>query len=628
MESLRRYYQTLRWLRWRQVHARLMLFLRRKTDPMLFPARLRCALRREEHFLPFAPHIHDGQCAACVPQQAISADAILGGEFRFASLSQHFPGAPDWSCSDPTKRFWYYNLHYFEYGPALARAYLESGNSAYFERLRALMLSWIENNPPGSGFGWDGGPLSQRIAHWCEVAFLLATELEAGCDFAGVFKQSLFAQALYLETHLEYHLGGNHLVANGLALLSAGTLFEGIAGTRWRRRGLRILEEELGEQVLSDGGHYERSPMYHAIVLEHYLRALRLLRATGTREPPAWREKLILMTRFLTALNEPDGEFPLLNDAALGIARPTLELIEEAENLLDIPDLHAPPTGVALFPRTGLYIVRTQEQDFFVFDAGPVGPDCNPGHAHSDTLGFELALAGHRVVVDSGTFSYAADPWREYCQSTRAHNTVMLDGVEQTEKWGPWHFRAARRAKPVDVVHYEHEALVCFQGSHTGYDHLPGKPRHMRRVLLVQGRYWIIYDEIRGTGAHIAESFLHFHPHIPLSREAPNWQAAFPGGSLCVVFFGDGAAECMPPTEKPPQGWYCPEFGLRLPQPVLRATVQGRLPLRFGWALLPGVRKAQIKIETKPDGAELSCQMDNLLCHLRQMPDGRFHLDT
>ncbi|HNR33063.1 MAG TPA: heparinase II/III-family protein, partial [Candidatus Hydrogenedentes bacterium] len=319
------------------------------------------------------------------------------------------------------------------------------------------------------------------------------------------------------------------------------------------------------------------------------------------------------------------GEIPLLNDAAFGIARPPAALLEEAAALLDAPELRDAPAGIVALPDTGFYVARPQPDDFLVFDAGPVGPDYNPGHAHSDTLSFELSLGGRRVVVDSGTFSYAADPWREYCQSTRAHNTVMIDGVEQTEKWGPWHFRVARRAKPADVDWYEHEGLVVFQGSHTGYDHLPGGPRHVRRVLLIEARHWVVYDEVWGAGDHVAESFLHFHPEVTLTDDGASWRADASGHDLRVLFFGEGAVERLPATESPPQGWYCPEFGLRLPQAVLRATARGQLPLRFGWALLPGVQEAEIAIETSQKYIALRCRFDDATYLLRQTRGGRFH---
>ncbi|MBP8128392.1 MAG: alginate lyase family protein [Candidatus Hydrogenedentes bacterium] len=626
MKTLRLYCQTLRWLRFRQVRARLLLFLRRETDPLLFPARLRRVLRGKAGAPRLSPCVQEGRLAATPPHSALDAAAILAGEFLFAHVTRRFHDVPDWSCPDPALRYWYYNLHYFEYGPALAQAYRAAGNTAYLERLIMLVLSWIEANPPGRGFAWDGGPLSYRIIHWCDMAFLLPRELQGDSRFAGAFLHSLFAQALFLESHLEYHLGGNHLVANGLALLYAGTLFAGPAGARWRRRGLHILEEELAEQVPGDGGHYERSPMYHAVVLDLYLRAVRLLRASGLQEPETFGDKIAAMARFLAALREPDGEFPLLNDAAFGVARPSSAILRDAEDLLGTHGLQLPAAGVAAFRETGFFVARPADRDFFLFDAGPVGPDCNPGHAHSDTLSFELALAGQRIIVDSGTYSYAADPMREYCQSTRAHNTVLIDGIEQTEKWGPWQFRAARRAKPVDVDYYEHDGLTVFKGSHTGYDHLPGQPRHVRHVLLIQGRFWIVFDEVCGGGVHAAESFLHFHPDVALSPQGATWQAAFSSGSLCILFFGNGVAEQIPTADTPPQGWYCPEFGMRLAQPVLRATVQGRLPLRFGWALLPGVREARVAAETQPNGVSVYCSMDNWSCALRQYPGGRFHL--
>ena len=87
---------------------------------------------------------------------------------------------------------------------------------------------------------------------------------------------------------------------------------------------------------------------------------------------------------------------------------------------------------------------------YVVCDAAPIGPDYQPGHAHGDLLSFELSLAGRRVIVDAGVHGYDGDPLRAWCRSTRAHNTVEIDGEDQCEFWGT--FRVARRARPRDVV--------------------------------------------------------------------------------------------------------------------------------------------------------------------------------
>jgi uncharacterized heparinase superfamily protein len=113
-----------------------------------------------------------------------------------------------------------------------------------------------------------------------------------------------------------------------------------------------------------------------------------------------------------------------------------------------------------------------------------VGPDYQPGHTHCDTLSYELCVAGQRVVVDAGTHSYGLDEWRDLARRTSSHNTVQLDGCEQSEIWGA--FRVGRRARPLRAtLSAWQDGRLLFSGSHDGYRHLPGHPRHERRIVMV-----------------------------------------------------------------------------------------------------------------------------------------------
>lgn len=623
--KIRRYYHTVRWLRPGQFGYRLVFAVKRRTDPALFPLIRDRALRKEGEFrltnLPrSAVQVRRPSSTDWLP------DDIIEGRLHFANRTKTFAGAPDWNRHTHEERTWTYNLHYFDFAPPLAESYLATGDQTYLDCLTSLIRSWIAACPPAPSLPWDGGPLSRRIMNWCRAAIMLRDAIGTDPAFRSELQQSLFTQALYLERHIERHLCGNHVVTNGAALLFAGTLLEGHAPRRWRDLGLRILMEELSEQILPDGGHYERSPMYHCIVMQDYLDCLRLMRAAGTKEPAEFRQALLRMSDFLSAILHPDGTIPLLNDSVMGLSDSPKSILQESQELLD---WRAPSAGVPHvqeLPHTGYFLCRPAVGDLLIFDAGPVGPDHNPGHAHSDTLGFELSLAGQRVLVDSGVYGYAADAWRVYCESTRAHNTVVIDGVEQTEKWGPAHFRAARRAKPTCLDWYEHEDLICFQGGHDGYRRLPGHPSHLRRILLLQRRYWVIYDEVWGGGVHLVESFLHFHPEFSLAPRGSGFLASNKNISLCVQPFGCEAVQVTPSEEAPIQGWHCPEFGVRLAQPLLHTMSNGPLPRRFGVLLAPGASACIIEANPQASGVSLTLTIDGQRLVASQHAGGRFHL--
>ncbi len=266
---------------------------------------------------------------------------------------------------------------------------------------RALVARWVLENPPGRGSGWEPYPTSLRIVNWVKWAL-------AGNALEEVARQSLAVQTRFLRERLETHLLGNHLWANAKALVFAGAFFDGAEAEAWRVKGLGLLRRELEEQILPDGGHFERSPMYHAIVLEDVLDLLQLARVYPGRftdeHVAAWREIVPRMHRWLRVMTHPDGGISFFNDAAFDIAPALAALTEYAAALGVACDL-APLADIEAL--TGSGYVRLQfGPAVMIADVGEIGPDHLPGHAHADTLSCELSLRGRRVLVNAGTSTY------------------------------------------------------------------------------------------------------------------------------------------------------------------------------------------------------------------------------
>lgn len=145
-----------------------------------------------------------------------------------------------------------------------------------------------------------------------------------------------------MSRRLEYHLLGNHLLANAKALVFAGLFFSGGQADSWLRKGLKLLRAQLPEQILADGGHFERSPMYHAIILEDLLDLVNLAETYG-HGAADWRTVVQRMLRWLNAMSHPDGGIAFFNDAAFGIAPTLAELADYARRL----GVSLPPIPVA-----------------------------------------------------------------------------------------------------------------------------------------------------------------------------------------------------------------------------------------------------------------------------------------
>lgn len=407
---------------------------------------------------------------------------VAAHRMRFLNEAGKVAAAADWN--DPGRpKLWLYNLHYFDELSAPA----DPARSGW---RRGLIVRWIAENPMGQGNGWEPYPTSLRIVNWVKWAL-------SGEPFDAAWRDSLALQARWLMLRLEHHLLGNHLLANAKALVFAGAFFEGEEAERWLARGLEILQRELREQILADGGHFERSPMYHAIVLEDLLDLLNVAGAYGWREAQPYVQSQGLagpMRRWLAAMTHPDGGPSFFNDTAFGIAPTEAELGAYAGRL-------GLPEGVEdLGPLTVLeasgYVRLAQGEAVAILDMAPVGPDYLPGHAHADTLSFELSVGAERIVVNGGTSTYAPGERRSWERSTAAHSTVEIDGQDSSETWAA--FRVGRRARPLEVAAEVSPHGLCAGAGHDGYAWLRGSPIHRRRWRMTDDQL-VIEDRVEGA---------------------------------------------------------------------------------------------------------------------------------
>jgi uncharacterized heparinase superfamily protein len=471
---------------------------------------------------------------------------------------RQLPAQCGWDDSGQTK-LWRYNLHYFD---DLTATLAESRR----DWQRALIVRWCEENPPGQGSGWEPYPTSLRIVNWVKAA-------RCGLQLDAAARHSLAVQTRWLEQRLEWHLGGNHLLANAKALVAAGCYFAGDEGGAWLRRGMALWTAQLREQILADGAHYELSPMYHSIVLCDLLDLINLLASSGLAIPSEWRECATTTLRWLGLMCHPDGEIAFFNDAAFGIAPTPSEIAAYAQRLGIHRDL-APVAGCLLLAASG-YVRMARSDAVVLIDCAEVGPPHLPAHAHADTLSFELSLYGQRVLVNSGTSQYGQGQMRQYQRSTAAHNTVELDAADSSEVWAG--FRVARRAHPADLSCCCDEAHCLVRSRHDGYLRLRGRNLHTRSWQLADNSL-SISDEISGTFSTAVARF-HIHPEVRAEQlDDEVVRLVLPDGSRATLTCVGAAKLSLAANE-----WY-PEFGVSLPSQRLSVEFHGeRLQTTLRW---------------------------------------------
>ncbi|MEO6096567.1 MAG: alginate lyase family protein [Fibrobacteria bacterium] len=464
--------------------------------------------------------------------------------FNFNNESRNFTG--DWN--DPgARKLWRYNLHYMAW---LVDAD-EGDREGWVDR-------WIDGNPPYRGDGWEPYPLSLRLFNWCKLYTV------SDMDPSGKALESMRRQGGCLLANLEFHIDGNHLLENLLALKYLGFFLD--SRDRTARRASEAIDSRLAEalqdQFLADGGHYELSPMYHAIVLE---RMLDLLNVWPAGHSPVLRTAMDRLARlgldWLDTMSV-SGRFALFNDSCYDGAPEAAQLLEFGSRLLQREPLQTVP--LRELPDSGYF--RVENGPFTVlFDGGGLGPDHQLGHAQGDMLSFCLWVRGTPVLVHPGNYEYLSGPMRDYCRSTVAHNTVSLQGMEQAEWWASHRVGRRGRAKEVSAVYDSAAQSARLSGSHTGFLRPPARTVH-RRTLDIGRESIAISDDLSPSTPLTAAARFHFHPDCRVRLEG---DAAIVSAGECVIRLSSDLPIRLE------EGWHCPEFGLRLPSPVAVVAFAG-----------------------------------------------------
>ena len=496
-------------------------------------------------------------CDAWVPREP----SLIGpARARFLGEAADFTGAGAWN--DPARaRLWLYNLHYFD--DLTAKGFPESQSWR-----RAMVARWIAENPPGAGTGWEPYPTALRIVNWIKWAL-------AGEAMAPDWLDSLAVQTRWLADRLEWRLLGNHMLADIKALIFAGLYFEGPEAEAWLARGLDLHRAQLAEQVLADGGHFERSPMYHAILLEDLLDLINLGAASGAVDAATlddWRRVAGRMSGFLATMTHPDGGISFFNDAAFAIA-PTTEALAAYASRLGCAAVAVGSSGLTR-PGPSGYARLAKGEAVCLVDVAPIGPDYLPGHAHADTLSFELSLGGERVVVNGGTSTYAEGAQRDVERATASHSTVEVDGENSSEVWAG--FRVGRRARVRDLLAREDGGAIHVSAAHDGYAWRPGRPLHRRAWRMTATRLTVT-DLIEGRCERALARF-HLGPGVRASADPDGLSGQLTTPTGRVVRWTSSQ-----PAQIASSQWR-PRFGERQ-ETVQLATPLARAPLvtEFTW---------------------------------------------
>jgi len=432
---------------------------------------------------------------------------IKSNYFNFLN-QEHYVDINTWKTEKQDK-LWEYNLHYFNF--------INSVDYIIIYKYKSLIKKWISANPPFYGVGWDRYPTSIRIVNWIKW-ILLGNELD------NIELKSLFIQSRWLFKNPERHLLGNHFFSNLKALIFAGCIFNSPEAKKWFFWSLKNINVQLQEQVLSDGGHFERSPMYHALFLEDILDLINLANTFKTIDKTIvthWENLACQMLCWLKSMIHTDKEIAFFNDASLGVANSFEDLLIYAKKLnLNIKNISHNNNNnnnkicVTHLNNSG-YIRLESKKAVAILDVAPLGPDYLPAHGHADTLSFEMSVLGERVVVNGGTSCYENNNIRLKERQTSSHSTVEVNNKNSSEVWGS--FRVANRAYPKNLSIKELDNQINISCSHTGYAKQGKGIWHIRNWLMKDNEIEVI-DQIKGE-YNTATSRVIFHPNVSITKK-------------------------------------------------------------------------------------------------------------
>lgn len=466
MHNFFKFFNTVKYLRFLQIYFRLYYFVRKKLRKI-------CGFN-----YPLSVNSHSKSLALSPSLE--SRVLKKANEFTFLNLCHTFKSKLNWNYSNFGK-LWTYNLTYFEY--------LNQKEISQEEGLE-LIIDFIDQIKFVND-GMEPYPISLRGINW--IKFLSKYKIRNK-----KIDNSLYAQYMILMDNIEYHLLGNHLLENAFSLLFGAYYFQ---DDKFYAKAVRILTNELEEQILEDGAHFELSPMYHQITLFRVLDCINLMQNNNWKSQELLRlmiSKSEIMLGWLNAITYKNGDIPLLNDSSNKIAPTTNELNHYAFQL-KIKTKNVKPL------ESGYRMISNDKYEC-VIDVGNIGPDYIPGHAHADIFNFELYIGQKPFVVDTGTSTYETDKRRLFERSTVSHNTVEIAGFSQSEVWGG--FRVAERAFIIQLDERDNR----IRATHNGY-----KKRlnalHEREFIFESNRITII-DKIISDHEHKAIARIHFHPDI------------------------------------------------------------------------------------------------------------------
>ena len=518
-----------------------------------------------------------------------------------------------------------WELNRCEFLMDLGRAFFITGDERYAEKTYKLIEEWIEDNPYCYGINWTGSlEVAARAMSWLWAYFFTKTSLSLTSQKNLQFLKALQQHGQYLEKNLEiYESPFNHLIGEATGLFMIATLFpEFPQAKKWSHYAETVLLQNINRQFYDDGGSVEQAAFYHHYCLGFIILYAVLKKKNGPNIEPSVLTIIEKAIEFSQKLTKPDGKVPMIGDTdsarsiyvgasppwdfrdfhcigAILFNRPDMKycagkylesaywlLGEEGyRNFSEIkPEEEAKPS--CFLPESGYVVMKEggkQTEHYLNFFVGSQGEGLHKddirsaAHGHADALSFVLAVNGEDILIDPAIYTYNGEQeWESYFRCTSAHNTIKIDGIDQSNYHGSMTWSNVFTAKCNQFI--SNQFVDYAEAEHDGYVSQLGIT-HKRRTLFRKPHYWIIQDFIEGSGSHKLESFLHFSPEMTIT-EINNQIIAQDNQGRGVNFFlyPDNNIKIKSNGTNPDEGWSSKGYGEKIHAPVVVIKQDVQLP--------------------------------------------------
>lgn len=440
--------------------------------------------------------------------------------------------------------------------------------------LEAQLLSWVDANPFLTGIHYISVmECGLRILAVCHALDLTREWLQTSERTWSALLSLVQGHAELIRKRISiYSSTGNHTIAEAAALIYAGVLFpEMPKAEKWRTLGFSLLEKEASHQILPDGGSAEQSLWYHRFICDLYGLVVTLLRRHQYPVTSRLTEAFNRSMAFLDTLAAPSGRLPQIGDGDSGYALSPFLHFSKTQALVT--------SGLTTLSESGYSTVRSETHicQQLIFDHGSLGMSPCFAHGHADALSVVLHCGDQEILVDPGTYTYTGDAaWRAYFRGTSAHNTVVVDGLNQAilETAFMW-------SQPyyATLVHTDESpaGMITLLARHDGYEKRAGVI-HWRAILHEPSGSWLVWDCLTGDGVHQLE--LNWHLGIEPSTRGGSYVMQTAQGPVSLAVEG-GDAKLHRGEVNPIIAWRSRQYGVKEPISTLQIKYTGRLPHEF-----------------------------------------------